>query len=482
MGIKICPDCGGKVSESRDTCIHCGYIFPKPKPQKKCPDCEALVDEDVNECPECGYYFVLPAALASKNEEEKKPKEKENPKKEEHEHKIANVVCSGCGSTDCEKLDEYTYKCRNCSSIIKIKKPDVNVYNINSFAGDPKTADVPVYQVVRNLDEEEFVRKTVLFLAKQADVSPLFLEKYRADKSMVDLAYITFVTKEYSVDISYSCDIGTDYKVTYYRDGKEQSRTETRWEPFSGTASDGGYTTYCAFGDETEIDAFIPVFFKDDYDFQEFKEEQRFPLKPRADRSSDEAAKARQIASLESSCRSNLPGDRSRNFRSHGRCTLSDIVSYYYVPSFTLLASSDGHEIVFFSVANQNGRMSHVFAEDKKVANMGDETMPKRKKASAQFKNTSFGTVSLLCIILLPIFIGLSFIFSLIFFSFLFYIFIPFYIAALVVVIVMRVKTISKIHSNLIYKFKQRKLSACIRCLEENNLTPLSDEERSELL
>ena len=32
MGIKICPDCGEKVSESRNECIHCGYLFtPKQK-------------------------------------------------------------------------------------------------------------------------------------------------------------------------------------------------------------------------------------------------------------------------------------------------------------------------------------------------------------------------------------------------------------------------------------------------------------------
>ncbi len=32
MATKICPDCGGIVSETRNDCIHCGYIFnPKPK-------------------------------------------------------------------------------------------------------------------------------------------------------------------------------------------------------------------------------------------------------------------------------------------------------------------------------------------------------------------------------------------------------------------------------------------------------------------
>ena len=27
MGIKICPDCGGKVSDTRMECPHCGYSF-----------------------------------------------------------------------------------------------------------------------------------------------------------------------------------------------------------------------------------------------------------------------------------------------------------------------------------------------------------------------------------------------------------------------------------------------------------------------
>ena len=55
MGIRICPKCGGKVSSSRNDCIHCGYVFPITK---KCPDCEEDVDISVAECPICGYPFV----------------------------------------------------------------------------------------------------------------------------------------------------------------------------------------------------------------------------------------------------------------------------------------------------------------------------------------------------------------------------------------------------------------------------------------
>jgi hypothetical protein len=54
MAVKICPECGGKVAETRNDCIHCGYVFLL---QKKCPECEENVDMAVKECPVCGYVF-----------------------------------------------------------------------------------------------------------------------------------------------------------------------------------------------------------------------------------------------------------------------------------------------------------------------------------------------------------------------------------------------------------------------------------------
>ncbi len=54
MAIKICPKCGGKVSTSRDECIHCGYVFPKTK---QCPDCGESCPPEAKECPGCGYLF-----------------------------------------------------------------------------------------------------------------------------------------------------------------------------------------------------------------------------------------------------------------------------------------------------------------------------------------------------------------------------------------------------------------------------------------
>lgn len=54
MGIRVCPECGGKVSDSRLDCPHCGYVFTM-----KCPDCGREVSADCRECPDCGHVFFV---------------------------------------------------------------------------------------------------------------------------------------------------------------------------------------------------------------------------------------------------------------------------------------------------------------------------------------------------------------------------------------------------------------------------------------
>ena len=104
------------------------------------------------------------------------------------------------------------------------------------------------------------------------------------------------------------------------------------------------YLTFCAFGDETDIEAFIPYFNHTIYEFEAFKENERYPLKQRADRSADESAKRCEIGSLEYRCRTNLPGDYNRNFKTTGRCTLSDAKAFYYASS----ESSTGTAVQIF--------------------------------------------------------------------------------------------------------------------------------------
>ena len=63
MGIRICPDCGGKVSTSRNECIHCGHVFET----KVCPDCEESIDICAKECPICGHIFIQTQHSVSTN-------------------------------------------------------------------------------------------------------------------------------------------------------------------------------------------------------------------------------------------------------------------------------------------------------------------------------------------------------------------------------------------------------------------------------
>ncbi len=68
MAIRICPECNGKVSTTRDDCPHCGFIFSK---NKKCPECDEFVSVDSKECPVCGYYFAEPKINKIQEENEK---------------------------------------------------------------------------------------------------------------------------------------------------------------------------------------------------------------------------------------------------------------------------------------------------------------------------------------------------------------------------------------------------------------------------
>ena len=60
MGVKICPQCGGKVSDVRTDCPHCQYDFALVK---KCPDCEEQIDFSLAECPVCGHIFKMETSI-----------------------------------------------------------------------------------------------------------------------------------------------------------------------------------------------------------------------------------------------------------------------------------------------------------------------------------------------------------------------------------------------------------------------------------
>ncbi len=110
MAVKLCPKCGGKVAESRNECIHCGFVFTK---EKQCPECEAFVPCDVSECPECGHLFNktgnLDLETALQNTATKQKTEIKN-----EDDLTAYTECPYCGSDAFLEIGNDYCMCLQC--------------------------------------------------------------------------------------------------------------------------------------------------------------------------------------------------------------------------------------------------------------------------------------------------------------------------------------------------------------------------------
>ena len=177
MSVKICPSCGGKVAESRNDCIHCGYKFPL---LKKCEECEENVDINVKECPVCGHVF----------EKEKDLPQVENPEK-----------------------------------------------TLPRVSADPlsKTAIKEVYRLEKKLSKTDFFRYAMIEVCKLENIpSDIFSAKFNEVEELEIDAYI-FSGNVYG---NYSGSIGYDRQVEYITaDNKRSTKTVTDWQPFSSSLS-----------------------------------------------------------------------------------------------------------------------------------------------------------------------------------------------------------------------------------------------------
>ena len=117
MGIKICPQCGGKVSDTRNDCPHCNYIFPK---LKKCPDCEEQIDDSLSECPICGHIFAKetneqPALTPQDKQTPQTPQIAPTPTTTPQATKSDNETsCPYCNSTESIEIGNGLYLCAMC--------------------------------------------------------------------------------------------------------------------------------------------------------------------------------------------------------------------------------------------------------------------------------------------------------------------------------------------------------------------------------
>ena len=111
MGIKICPQCSGKISDSRNDCPHCNYVFPEVK---KCPDCEEEIDVSLSECPICGHIFAKEAKQIINVE--KSPQQENNIQDKQTLQNNDGPTCPYCDSTESMPAGSDLYLCTVCKN------------------------------------------------------------------------------------------------------------------------------------------------------------------------------------------------------------------------------------------------------------------------------------------------------------------------------------------------------------------------------
>ena len=124
MGIKICPQCGGKVSDIRTDCPHCQYDFTSVK---KCPDCEEQIDVSLSECPVCGHFFENERYNKSQTsislQEEKLVNDSQIAQSTQDD---GGLTCPYCGSNESIEIGIDSFMCAQCKN--KFLTPSLLIY------------------------------------------------------------------------------------------------------------------------------------------------------------------------------------------------------------------------------------------------------------------------------------------------------------------------------------------------------------------
>ena len=156
MGIKICPQCSGKVSDTRNDCPHCSYVFPE---LKKCPDCEEEIDASLPECPTCGHIFKKEVS-----EEIAKPSHAVTEETNSHNDKSTEYdepTCPYCNAYACMEIGKDLYLCATC------KGKFVDTRGLPT----PQPLKVASEGASNAITQKEFESKKKEILGEAADVS-----------------------------------------------------------------------------------------------------------------------------------------------------------------------------------------------------------------------------------------------------------------------------------------------------------------------
>ena len=332
MGIRICPECGGKVSDSRKDCIHCGYVFPVTK---QCPDCGGNIEENAKVCPECGYSFEVEQTteVATANVAPTVQTSESEAKQTSNFDETTSVVCPQCGSNDIELKSSELGKCRSCGTTVVLPKKEQQVNVVNNFVVNNNAENSAQYYTIkreRTLNDE-FIRGAYVDLAcdraTPVDVAEGNFEDIVEDNEQ-------YIEVNCLSNVNYAAMIGIDYKVTYTdydSQGKptQKTKTETEWKAFSGNFSKES-VKYRGNDDNSErARAFdLAVNYAEPGSIMPYDgtNSSVAPLPP--DPSAVESAKTESLEDAKKAAEKSLPGDRHKDFYASGHSTVTSLKSY----------------------------------------------------------------------------------------------------------------------------------------------------------
>ena len=261
MNIKICPICGGKVSKSRNICIHCGYEFVQ---LKTCPDCESEIPLDATECPICGYVFSDTEIEDANNEylrHEEEPDfalEEETPApapKVATEEKVVlkpepieEVVAPIDEEDDDIEEVEISSEPHSVDIVEPIKVDEIRMPDseFQTFKGVDESRYTHGYRITPEFTEEEFLKEVYRFLYNN-DAIPRDI--FDANFGPVETEKREFIVAEGIADVDYSRHIGIDRpeqyeEIQWRRDvhGNRQQERVIKWRTATDWKQEVGNT------------------------------------------------------------------------------------------------------------------------------------------------------------------------------------------------------------------------------------------------
>lgn len=351
MGIRICPDCGGKVSESRNDCIHCGYVFPV---MKKCPDCGESVEENAKMCPECGFPFdentapnksassvasevvVEPIIAPTVTNVASAPMASpiDSQPMNESLDETTPVVCPQCGSTDIALQSSDLGKCKHCGTTVVLPKKEQNVTVVNNFVVSNNAENSANYYTIKpeRTLRDEFIREAYISLAKQR-ITPVDISDSKFD--VVKDSVEQYIEVDSTANITYSATIGYDRQVEYTdydSTGRavKKVKTVTDWKPFSGSLVKEN-VIFVGNDDKSTLEGDFEYALKSaqsssvvPYDGTSKVNVAPLPPNPNV----VEAAKLLSIEDAKFSAKANLPGNHCKDFHAAGSATVNSVNSY----------------------------------------------------------------------------------------------------------------------------------------------------------